>query len=211
MVQIIPAILTNNPEDAKGLLLKAEGLVEKVQIDIIDGVFADNKTIFPESLENVETDLLFDYHLMVKDPVNWVEKAVRGQAERVIGQVEMMSDQTEFISKVTSVGLKVGLGIDIDTPVSAIDESLMSDLDVVLLMSVKAGFGGQQFDLRVWDKIKEIVVLKAKHSAKFEICVDGGITKELYNDMDKAGVTEVAVGRRIFGDNLKENLEMFKE
>lgn len=211
MVKIIPAILTNSPEEARELISKAEGLVDRVQIDIIDGEFANNKTIFPEAMESVDTNLLFDYHLMVKNPVNWIEKCVRGQADRVIGQIELMSDQKEFIEKATSLGLKVGLGIDIDTPVTSIDESLFSDIDVLLLMSVKAGFAGQQFELRVWDKIKEIMIIKQKHDARFNLCVDGGITKELYNDMAKTHVNEVAVGKRIFEDSLKENLELFNE
>lgn len=211
MVKIIPAILTNSPEEARDLISKSEGLVDRVQLDIIDGEYANNKTISPEAMESVDTNLLFDYHLMVKEPVNWIEKCVRGQADRVIGQIEMMNDQKEFIEKATSLGLKVGLGIDIDTPATSIDESLLSDIDVLLIMSVKAGFAGQQFELRVWDKIKEVIIMKQKHDSRFSVCVDGGITKELYNDMGKTHVNEVAVGKRIFEDSLKENLEMFKE
>ena len=79
MLEIIPSILTNNPEEAKELIARCEGVVERVSIDIIDGKFAENKTIDPSIFIDVDTDLKIDYQLMVNEPVNWVERCVRGQ------------------------------------------------------------------------------------------------------------------------------------
>lgn len=211
MVKIIPAILTNNPSDARELLEECQAVAKRVQVDIVDGIFADNKTIDPIFLKDLDLSFEVDFHLMVKEPINWVEKCAESQGDRIIGQVEMMADQMEFIKKVQEAGLSVGLALDLDTPVSTLGDEVLDSLDVVLLMSVKAGFGGQQFALASWEKIKELVEKRKKLNHKFKICVDGGITVELAHDMAKAGVDEVAVGRRIFSGELEENVKLFAE
>lgn len=211
MIQIIPAILTAAPEELKLLLSKAEGVVERVQIDIIDGVFAANKTIDPSILENIDTNLKVDFHLMTKEPVDWVERCVRGMADRIIGQVEQISNQIEFIGKVQEVGASVGLAIDIKTPVSKIEPAIITSLDVVLVMSVPAGFGGQTFDNRVLDKIKELDEIRVRDDTPFRICDDGGITLENIGDVRVTGVDEVAIGKKIFEGNLKDNIEKYRK
>lgn len=210
MVEIIPAILTNNTQELKDLLAKAEGVVQRVQIDILDGVFADNKTIDPRALEAIETDLKFDFHLMVKEPVNWVERSLRAGAERIIGQVEMMTNQLEFVGKVQEVGLSVGLAIDVATGVDAIEPTILRDLDAVLVMSVPAGFGGQAFDSKVLKKIDELVEIRRSDQTPFKIIDDGGITLETIGRAHADGVDEVAVGKRIFEGDIKENIKNFQ-
>lgn len=211
MVEIIPAILTGSPEELRLLLSKAEGVVERAQIDIIDGVFAANKTIDPSALENIDTNLKIDFHLMTKEPVDWVEKCVRGMADRIIGQVELMSNQVEFVGKVQEVGASVGLAIDLDTPVSKLDSAILNSLDAVLVMSVPAGFGGQKFDSRVLDKIKELDEIRVRDDTPFRICDDGGITFENVGDVRVAGVDEVAIGKKIFEGELRENIEKYRK
>lgn len=197
MVKVIPAILTNNPQVLKILITKAQSLGDRVQIDIIDGKFANNKTISPEALENIDTSLFIDYHLMVDEPIHWVEKAVRGQGDRLIGQVEKMTSQLDFIKKVGEVGLSVGLAVDLPTPISIIEESTLPDLDVVLLMSVPAGFGGQKFDTSVFAKIKKLSEIRSEKGLSFKICIDGGVTKYLIPNLEKLGSDEVAIGRSL--------------
>src|SRR3990170_3015429 len=132
MIEIIPSILTNDPEEAREMIARCEGIVERVSIDIIDGKFADNKTIDPNALSDIDTNLKIDYQLMVYEPVNWIEKCVHGQADRIIGHVEEMSDQVEFVGKVQEVGLSIGLAIDLETQVYKIDPTILNNLDVVL-------------------------------------------------------------------------------
>ncbi|KKU47643.1 MAG: Ribulose-phosphate 3-epimerase [Candidatus Woesebacteria bacterium GW2011_GWF2_46_8] len=211
MVEIIPAILTNDIREIEEKLSRAEGIVKRIQIDIIDGVFAANRTIDPSFLENIETDLDLDFHLMTKDPTSWVERAVRGGAERIIGQIEEMADQVEFVGKVAEVGLSVGLAIDLETPVSALDPTIITNLDVVLVMAVKAGFGGQKFDERALNKIKQLDELRVRDDTPFRICVDGGITEENIKKVVKTGADEVAIGSRIFDGDLAENIRRFEE
>ena len=211
MVEIIPAILTSSPDEVQELLARVEQVADRVQIDIIDGVFAKNKTIDPSALEKTETDLYLDFHLMTKEPVNWVEKCARVGADRIIGQIEMMGNQTEFVGKVQAVGAHVGLAIDLETPVSSLDGVILNNLDVVLVMSVPAGFGGQKFDERALDKIKMLDEIRVRDDRPFRICDDGGITLELINDIHFAGADEVSIGRRIFKGDLQKNMRKYQK
>ena len=211
MVEIIPAILTNDIREIEEKLSRAEGIVKRIQIDIVDGQFAANRTIDPSFLGNIETDLSLDFHLMTKEPVDWVERAVRGGADRIIGQIEQMTNQVEFIGKVAEVGLSVGLAIDLATPVSALDSTIITNLDVVLVMAVKAGFGGQKFDLSALLKVNELDKIRVRDDTPFKICVDGGINEDNIKKVVKAGADEVAVGSRIFDGGLTENIRRFQE
>lgn len=210
MIEIIPSILTGDLDRAKEIIHRCEGVCKRVSIDIIDGKFADNRTIDPNLLSDVETDLKFDYQLMVYEPVNWVERCVRGQADRIIGHIEKMSDQSEFVGKVQEVGALVGLAIDLETPLTMLDTYIITNLDVVLVMSVKAGFGGQDFDGSVVDKIKKLDDIRRKDNTPFKIHVDGGITSDNIGKVAIAGADEVSVGRKLFEGNLEINLEKFQ-
>lgn len=211
MVQIIPAILTADFKELEEKLRLVEGKVERVQIDIVDGVFADNKTVFPDVLENIETNLLVDFHLMTKEPREWVERCVRGMADRIFGHVEQMSSQTEFIGKVQEVGAKVGLALDLDTPVEKIASEVFLNLDAVLVMSVKAGFGGQEFDERALAKIKKLDEIRARDATPFKICVDGGISEGNIDKVVQAGADEAAIGQHLFGEELAGHIKRLVE
>ncbi len=208
---IIPAILTNDPDEARSLLALCEDKVKRIQIDIIDGEFANNKTITPVVFEDSETKVFIDYHLMVNDPINWIAQCARGAGDRVIGQIEMMPNQEAFILKAQELGIDVGLAIDLETPVHKLDHSLFADLDVILVMSVKAGFGGQEFHHESLEKIKELARIRDEHGYSYNICDDGGITTAVVDNLAREGADEVAVGKRIFEGDLEENIEQFKK
>jgi len=207
MVEIIPAILTASPDELVGMIEACEGKVKKVQIDIIDGQFAENKTIEPTALENIDTRLLLDFHLMTKEPINWVEKCVRGGADRIIGQIEMMQDQQGFVGKVQEVGAYVGLAIDLDTHLSKLDPTILNNLDAVLVMSVKAGLGGQKFEEKVFDKLKKLDEIRSRDETPFKIIVDGGVGEGSIEKLRQIGVDEVAIGKGIFKGDVGENIE----
>jgi ribulose-phosphate 3-epimerase len=220
MLEIIPSILTNNPQELRELMGKAEGLVERVQIDIVDGVFADNRTIDPLALREVESNLKLDFHLMVKEPINWVEKCASAGAEkqslrpgdlRIIGHIEQMESQVEFVGKVQEVGAAIGLAIDLETKVTRLDETILDNLDVILVMSVAAGFGGQKFEPKTLGKIRELNEVKTRNEALYRICIDGGVTIDNIGKVVKNGVEEVAIGRRLFEGDIQKNIEKFKK
>jgi ribulose-phosphate 3-epimerase len=211
MIEVVSSVLVNDINEAKELFAYCEDAVGRVSVDVIDGKFVDNKTITPDQLANVETKLSIDYHLMVVEPVNWVEKCVRGQADRIIGQIEHMGNQSEFVKKVQSVYLQVGLGLDLDTPIEQLDFTILTNLDVVLVMSVKAGFGGQKFENSVLEKIKKLDKIRKKDATPFKIHVDGGVNFDNINNIVLAGADEVSVGRLIFKGDIFENIKKFQE
>jgi ribulose-phosphate 3-epimerase len=210
MVSIIPAILTKSFDEVLEKFNLTEGVVERVQVDIIDGLFAKNETIDPSQLCDIETSTFIDYHLMVKEPITWIDRCVKGQADRIIGHIEMMDDQIAFVSEVRGYGKAVGLAIDLDTPVSKLDATVIGRLDVILLMSVKAGFGGQDFDEKVLEKITELDHIRARDNLFFTICIDGGITLQNIDEVATDGVDEVTIGQRIFDGEIRANIEHFK-
>ena len=210
MIQIIPSILTSDPNEARELIARCEGVVDRISIDIIDGKFAPNKTVEPDIFFDLDTKLKIDYQLMVDEPINWVEKCIKGGADRIIGHVEKMSDQIAFMAKVQEVGVQVGLALDLPTPVSAIDELILNNLDIVLVMSVPAGFGGQNFDEKVLKKIVKLDEIRSRDKSPFRIQDDGGIVLSEIDDAHFAGADEASIGRRLFEGDLADNIRKFQ-
>lgn len=210
-MEIIPAILTNNSQELQEKIALVEGLVKRVQIDVIDGVFANNKTVALEALENTDAAISLDIHLMVKNPIDWVEKSVRTGADRIIGQVEIMEDQIGYVAKLAEVGKEIGLALDLETPVSAIDQTILKDLDVVLVMSVKAGFGGQDFQSDALEKVKELSENRASLGLNYRICVDGGVNSENIKQIADAGADQAVVGHALYDGGVEENMNKLTE
>lgn len=218
MIEIIPAILTNNATELLDYVKKIQDSVDvnlanikRIQIDVLDGQFADNKTVDPSLLSDMDTNLSLDFHLMVKEPIHWIEKSANAGADRIIAQIEMMSSQIEFVKRVQETGLYVGLALDLDTPISKLDPVVLTNLDVVLLMAVKAGWGGQEFNSKVLSKIKELDEIRVRDKTPFKICVDGGETENTIYKTHYEGADEVAIGRRIIDGNISENIRLFQE
>ncbi len=214
MLEIIPAILTlnkNELEEKISLLSDVSDIVKRVQIDIVDGKFAKNKTIEPDVIGELDVDQLVDFHLMTKEPVDWVERCARGMSDRIIGHIEMMSSQVKFVGRVQELGFKVGLAVDIDTSLSEIDPVILRDLDVVLIMSVKGGFGGQKFNELALEKIKKLDEMRVYDKTPFRICVDGGINEENISKVRAAGADEVVIGAYFFKENLRTHYQKLEK
>ena len=206
MIKLIPSVLTNSPSELKNMINQAEGNTERVQIDIVDGQFAENKTIDPEALFYIDTNLMLDFHLMTKEPINWVEKCIRGGAERIIGQIEMMEDQLKFIEKVIDVGCLPGLAVDINTDIAQLDPLVLGDCDVVLIMSVPAGFQEQEFEKKSLAKVEAIVEKRKEMNLDYNICIDGGVGLGVVKDTVNAGCDEIVVGSGLFKGDFLENM-----
>ena len=111
MLKISPAILIDDVKEAISKIETIEDVLDRhlkkhtdhIQIDIVDGIFAGNITIVPEALRDVDTSLYLDFQLMVREPVDWVERCVNPSTDRIIGHIEQMSDQVEFVKKVVNI------------------------------------------------------------------------------------------------------------
>lgn len=187
-MEIIPAILTNEVYQVGKWLkeIKESGKFSRVQIDFVDGEYNNNMTVLPEEVDMTPfIDLSFDAHLMVaqKNVDKYVNQARKVGFDRIISQVESISNPEDFS----------GLALDVHSPIAAI-ENYLQDLEVVVVMGVEPGFGGQKEDMRILDKISDLDKLRKLKGWKFKICVDGGVEKEILLDLEKAGADEVAVG-----------------
>lgn len=171
---------------AKMLSLK-EASIDKVHIDIGDGFFSDLLTIAPADLQEIDTaKMKMDIHLLVDDPMEWVEECVALNPVRLIGQIERMGSQTLFIETVGSYGIKAGLGLKIETPIDEIEKEVLDKVKVILLLAIPAGTSGSKFDERVLDKITEL-----RRIYDGDILIDGGINKSTYKKVVEAGANEV--------------------
>ena len=203
-MEIIPAIMENNFEKADIKLGRTLILGPWVQIDVVDNVFCEGRTFELELLTKSEWDLnskLFDLHLLVKEPINWIEKGIFVSANRIIGQVEMMSSREDFVVKIKESGIEAGLGFDIETELGEIPE----ETDVVLLMGRKAGFGGEEMDERIWEKIKRLREIQKNDKYLFRIGVDGGVNKKNIGKLKEAGVDIFYCTSAIFDGEIESN------
>lgn len=180
-MQIIPTTgLKQNFLDAEKWIKEIKEDSRWIQVDVCDNFFKPGKTFELELLEKmeVETDnVLWDIHLMVKEPTSWVNKCVEVGATRIIGQVEMMKDRSSFLEAVKSKVPEAGLAFDVETPIDQIE----GDWDIILLMGRQAGFGYFPFDPKVLEKIKQVKEMG------YRVGVDGGADIDNYQEMFKAG------------------------
>lgn len=191
---IIPSILTDSLEVAKEQLEVVRDLgLTRVQIDIVDGEFADDITLHPIDIVQLDTSgLQVDVHLMTNDPINDVlECSQIPGIHAVIAQIERMPDQQAFIEHVQSYGIHPGLSLDLHTPVYSIDPNVLEHVSLVQVMGNKAGTQGESFEgSHALVKIKELVAL----NQLFEICVDIGMTPQTIGLCTAAGAHSFAVG-----------------
>jgi len=189
-MQIIPAILTSDPVELDQLLrqIKISGKYDRVQVDFIDGEYAANTTLKPMVVDTIPfLPLKFDAHLMVTENniVEWSVMAQKFGFDRVIAQVESISHPEEFKC----------LAIDSHSPVEVL-EKYLPKLDLVLVMSVEPGFGGQEFMDGAKKDVAQLTEVRKNKNYKFQICVDGGINREHLQQLEDMGVDEVAVGAK---------------
>ena len=189
VIRILPAILSETREDLIEKISQVEGLVDRVQVDIVGRAFSPQPSVGIETLEGVGSGLLLDVQLMVREPVTFLNRCDSIGVERVFGHVEYMQNQEEFIEHAFALGMQVGLALNLSTPVSTI-EKVIEQIDALLLMAVPAGKSGQKFDPAVLPKIGEA----ANFGLDIPICVDGGITPSTIVSCIEAGAREFAVG-----------------
>lgn len=186
-MQIIPTTgLQKRFDEAEERIAEVKDVSRWIQVDVGDGVFAEGKTFELELLgkSTLDTDnVLWDIHLMVKEPTRWIEKCMFVEAARVIGQVEMMGDCQEFVDKVKSMGMEAGVAFDIETPI----DNIPIDVDLVVVMGRKAGFGEYPLEEKIYKKIKILRQAQDDKDCKFKIAVDGGVTAENVSKLAEAG------------------------
>ncbi len=205
MFEIIPSPGTGDKtfEEIEKKLLAVKGVARSIHIDVIDGKFAKNTTFSdPAPFAKYAKDFVFEVHLMVHEPINYLKSFADSGFQRFIGQIEKMSNQAEFVAQAQLLG-GAGLAIDLHTGTDKIKVPL-DDLDAILVMGVQAGFSGQTFSDETLIKIEE---LKEKTDAPIE--VDGGINERTIHIAHNIGATRFVATSFVF-DSEKSPEKQFK-
>lgn len=223
-MNIYPAILSDDPEVVKDQLASIANIsaAEVVQIDIIDGFFADNVTLTPADLGQFDFgDKQIDLHLMVSEPVDVAYEAIDYRDElpirAIIGQVEQMSSQAHFLEEVAKQHWIPGLCLNLFTPLSVIDKDSWDFFGVLQLMGIdQVGFQNQGFAFSVLEKIKEASEYIKSHDHLVELIVDGGVKLENIPAIKAAGADSISVGSGLWQaditvDRFAEYQEKMKE
>ena len=189
-MKVIPTVIERDFNEVRERVEQIKDLSQWIQVDVVDGIFTPGKTFELELLTDIEGEekILWEIHLITKEPERWLEKCMFIGASRVVGQVEMMNDREYFVNSCKEKGLEVGLGFDIETEITKIPK----ETDLILLMTRKAGFTESEIDNRVFEKIKTIKKMG------LTVGVDGGVNKENYQLFEKAGVDIVYCGSHYF-------------
>ncbi len=211
MVKIAPSILAANSSclGNEAMLLQQAG-ADFIHFDVMDGHFVPNITFGPKILKDMKkyTLLPFDVHLMVNNPQLFVPWYASAGADIITFHLEATDTPKEIINLIHSYGIKCGVSLKPETDISLL-ESLLDDIDMVLVMSVSPGFGGQKFIQETPAKIKNISNVIGKRNIIIE--VDGGITPNTAKLCINAGADILVAGTSVFtGGTYNENIQKLR-
>ena len=178
-----------------------------IHIDVMDGNFVPNLTFGPPVIKAIrdKTNLTFDVHLMIDKPERYIEEFVKAGADIIVVHAESTIHLHRVIQQIKSFGKKVGVSLNPATPIDIL-KYIINDLDMVLVMSVNPGFGGQKFIESTLQKIKDVRAL----NETIDIQVDGGITDKTIGKCIEAGANIFVAGSYVFSGNYKERIENLK-
>ena len=214
MIKIAPSILSADfsklGEDVKKLEMCN---ADVVHIDVMDGMFVPNISFgIPviKSIRNI-TKLPFDVHLMIEEPGRYIEDFVKAGADIITVHYEADRHIDRTINYIKSFGVKAAVALNPGTPVSVLKDIIPS-LDMVLIMSVNPGFGGQKYISYASKKIKEVNELKEEYNKNLIIEVDGGIDVHNIKEVVQSGAEYIVAGSAVFKNgNIEENINNLKE
>jgi ribulose-phosphate 3-epimerase len=209
--KIAPSILAADfARLCEQIKLVEKGGAQIIHIDVMDGHFVPNISIGPPVVSSIRkcTDLFLDVHLMIENPLNYIDAFVKAGANNITFHVEAANDVIAVIDKIKSHHINAGISVKPATPVSAVSDYL-ERLDMFLIMSVEPGFGGQQFMLQALGKLREAQTLVQSKNLAVDIEVDGGVNTENIKMISDAGAEVIVAGSEIFGAS--DPLRRFKE
>ena len=214
-IQISPSILSADFSQLANEIKRLEnGGADMIHVDVMDGHFVPNLTIGPPVIKSLKkhSSILFDVHLMISPVHKYIKAYADAGADIITIHPEATDDINSSISLIKELNKKVGVSLNPETKVDIIIEHL-DKIDLVLIMSVNPGFGGQKFMPEVLSKVEELKNLRTAKDLDFDIEIDGGINFENSKIAIQAGANILVSGTTIFKSNngdIKKNIELLK-
>ena len=213
MLKLAPSILSADFSALAADVKKIEeGGADYIHVDVMDGHFVPNISFGAAVMKslNGKTSVPYDVHLMIENPDQYIGDFVTEQTEYITVHQEACVHLHRTIQNIKSKGVKAGVSINPATPVSTL-ECVLEDLDMVLIMSVNPGFGGQKFIPQTLSKVKELAAIKKERGLNFAIEIDGGITLANAKEVMDAGVEIAVAGSAVFGaEDVVQRVKDFK-
>ena len=183
-----------------------------IHLDVMDGIFVPQISFGMPVIKSIRksTNKVFDVHLMIEDPGRYIDDFAKIGADIITVHAEACRHLDRVVNQIKEKGIKACVAINPATPVSTL-ENIIDRLDMVLIMSVNPGFGGQKLIPYCIDKIAEVKALVKRKELNIDIEVDGGITHENAKLVIEAGANVLVAGSAVFGGNIAENTKIFKE
>lgn len=214
MIKLSPSILSADFSRLGEQIKEIERCgADWVHIDVMDGMFVPNISFGAPIMKAIRslTNMIFDVHLMIEEPSRFIKDFVDAGADMITVHYEADRHIHRTIKYIKSFGVKAGIALNPGTPVSVI-EDLIEDLDMVLIMSVNPGFGGQKYIDFSGKKISKVKALKEKYNRDLFIQVDGGIDASNVNHVIQCGANSIVAGSAVFKNNeIEKNIKALKE
>ena len=214
-IQISPSILSADFSQLGNEIKRLEeGGADMIHVDVMDGHFVPNLTIGPPVIKALRnyTNIPFDVHLMISPVHKYIKDYAEAGADIITIHPEATKNLEESIEHIKSLKKKVGVSLNPDTKIEVI-EKILSKVDLILIMSVHPGFGGQKFMHNVLNKIEKLKEKKEQQNLNFDIEIDGGINFDNYKSAINAGANILVSGTTIFKSNngdIKKNIDILK-
>lgn len=214
MLKLSPSVLAADFSDLRSEIQKVESAeCDMLHLDVMDGMFVPNISFGMPVIAALRphSKLLFDVHLMIEDPIRYIKDFVKAGADSITFHYESCNDQKAVIEEIRKYGVRVGISIKPQTPAFVL-EPLLPSVDMVLVMTVEPGFGGQKLIPDTLSTVRQVKDMAAFMKAPIDIQVDGGITPENAHLAVEAGANVLVAGSAIFrAEDVKEAVRRFKE
>jgi len=214
-IQISPSILSADFSQLGAEIKRLEdGGADMIHVDVMDGHFVPNLTIGPPVIKALKKhcSLQFDVHLMISPVHKYIEAYANAGADIITIHPEATDNLKKSILKIKDLNKKVGVSLNPDSKINLI-KNLLDQIDLVLIMSVNPGFGGQKFMPEVLEKIKELKKIQTEKDINFDIEIDGGINFDNCQAAIEAGANILVSGTTVFKSNngdIKKNINLLK-